>query len=592
MRRALTVLFTVLLATLCYCAPATQPGVVEFPADTKSVTIQGGSTIGMLCVPVRINDGDVEWLLVDTGCSGTILDAKFAEKLKLESVAPMSLNAIGGLMKGRLTKVDSMTLGDPAGQTIRVRPALVSVTDVSSITNTAGFRVVGFLGMDVIGAVPTTLDFRAMSMTFHRPDTFAPPPPPANRAPLVMDHYLPAIRCMVADKMPAWLTIDSGKTPLCNLDAPFYRLVSLDGKPTAINQSFSIGAGGVVKQWRGTFPSLEVFGQRLEKPRIDYSTTLAGDASLRRTAGKIGLPLLADRRLTLDPAGGQAWLEIPPRESTADLVARLTSAAPDRSGMTPLMFAVSIGRIDAAEALIKQGQPVNAVTAGNTSALNIASHQGDLPMVKFLLGHKANPNQATAVGGFFPLGDAAENGDPEMIRVLVAAGADLNQALTSGYTALHTAAEASHFDCVRELIAAKADVNKPTRNKITPIILAAQMGRKDIVLALLDAGADQKNPAWAIGMAGMCGNPEVIELLLARGADVNARLPDGATALMNAGGNGEEESVRVLLKHGADPTLKSKEGKTALDYAIEHATSDTGTLRLLIEAMPTTQPAK
>src|SRR5437868_5280710 len=60
----------------------------------------------------------------------------------------------------------------------------------------------------------------------------------------------------------------------------------------------------------------------------------------------------------------------------------------------------------------------------------------------------------------------------------------------------------------------------------------------------------------------------VVNLLLNRGAHVNAQNKRSETALMQAlTERPEPEVVRALLKRHADVTLKDKEGRTALIWA-------------------------
>lgn len=116
-----------------------------------------------------------------------------------------------------------------------------------------------------------------------------------------------------------------------------------------------------------------------------------------------------------------------------------------------------------------------------------------------------------------------------------------------------------------------------------PLHWPAHNGFTDIVKVLLDAGAaieaDEINcyggkPLhWASEHA-----PSTVELLLSRGADVNARNRKvdsefyGMTPLiMNATQRDDCAQVtRLLISAGADIEAVDAQGKTALDYAIEH----------------------
>lgn len=62
-------------------------------------------------------------------------------------------------------------------------------------------------------------------------------------------------------------------------------------------------------------------------------------------------------------------------------------------------------------------------------------------------------------------------------------------------------------------------------------------------------------------------NPEVIETLIDKGANVNAKNKDGSTALTKAAFNPNPEVIKTLIDEGADVNAKSKSGSTALMFA-------------------------
>lgn len=80
------------------------------------------------------------------------------------------------------------------------------------------------------------------------------------------------------------------------------------------------------------------------------------------------------------------------------------------------------------------------------------------------------------------------------------------------------------------------------------------------VLCLADM-ADQ------LTQAAMENNIPVVNDLIAKGADVNAKSHYGLTALYCAVWNGNTEVIKILIKNGADVNEKSDNGETPLSLA-------------------------
>ena len=87
---------------------------------------------------------------------------------------------------------------------------------------------------------------------------------------------------------------------------------------------------------------------------------------------------------------------------------------------------------------------------------------------------------------------------------------------------------------------------------------ASNEGHKEIVQLLLERGADVNAKGGLYGnalqAASSNGHKEIVQLLLERGADVNAVGSQGdyGNALQAASSNGHKEIVQLLLERGAD----------------------------------------
>src|SRR5688572_9554692 len=70
----------------------------------------------------------------------------------------------------------------------------------------------------------------------------------------------------------------------------------------------------------------------------------------------------------------------------------------------------------------------------------------------------------------------------------------------------------------------------------------------------------------------------IAALLLAAGADPNARQQGGWTPLHAAAQNGDAALVRALLDHGAQSDVQNDDGRTPVSLAEEHGFSEVAAL--------------
>lgn len=132
------------------------------------------------------------------------------------------------------------------------------------------------------------------------------------------------------------------------------------------------------------------------------------------------------------------------------------------------------------------------------------------------------------------------------------------------------------------VIEAGADVNYATENGFTPLMVVAnQMScNPGSVQLLVDAGANLDAQESTTGYTALLFNvtqpcPEVAEILIDNGADVNIANDEGITPLMYASGSqysapGEEvETYQRIIDAGANLNAQDNEGRTAAVYAVK-----------------------
>ncbi|WP_328315635.1 ankyrin repeat domain-containing protein [Streptomyces sp. NBC_00388] len=160
---------------------------------------------------------------------------------------------------------------------------------------------------------------------------------------------------------------------------------------------------------------------------------------------------------------------------------------------------------------------------------------------------------------------SADEADVIAVARLLEQGASVDAPGSGGGTALAAAVLRGHADVVSLLVGAGADPEQQAGEyqESTPLCLAAVRGHTSVVGALLDAGAPTGSqgrmgfvPLVLAATAGVEGYPETVDLLLDRGADVNAVMKR-RTALDWAGGFGQVRMVRHLLSRGATPSAEA-----------------------------------
>jgi ankyrin repeat protein len=197
---------------------------------------------------------------------------------------------------------------------------------------------------------------------------------------------------------------------------------------------------------------------------------------------------------------------------------------------------------------------------------------------------------------------AAIYGRTTVVDFLLKNGANASTTSDAGYTPLHHAVMGSSMEIVRLLLANGADPNAHSNKTDTVLSFACSYGihgqKPELVRLLLEAGSDpnlkSRVETTPLQVAAFHGPIEVLDLLLSKGADVNAVGFQGSTALHWAVDGRNEAAAKLLIEHGAKLDARDGEGRTVLQRAHAKA-AETGILnrkkirriiKLLVESGP------
>jgi hypothetical protein len=213
-----------------------------------------------------------------------------------------------------------------------------------------------------------------------------------------------------------------------------------------------------------------------------------------------------------------------------------------------------------------------------TEALRAAIDAGDLATVRTLVAQEPSLLQAIIRPGrsrdYRPLTEAAVECQLEILSFLIDSGCDVNE--DHNYVMFRTALYERCIPAMEMLVRHGADVNGIWADYGPPIIASCEGMAPACMRWLLDhgaridgtgRGATCEVPWSAVEHAGAFHKwrPELLDLVLERGGDINSRGWRGDTALHAAARRGDVTGVERLLREGADARLENSAGRRAIE---------------------------
>ncbi len=191
--------------------------------------------------------------------------------------------------------------------------------------------------------------------------------------------------------------------------------------------------------------------------------------------------------------------------------------------------------------------------------LHWACEENDIQRVRELLEQGASP----WVKGFSGQTPVCRTTSSEIVAMLKKEGADLDEQDADGDRPLHWA----NAEQTRALLEHGADPNATNNEGQSPLHIVQSVAKAELLLA---AGGSIEQAVDAYGGCNVLfgqKNAEVVEWLIAHGADVQHRNEEGETPLHWAR---NVEVAECLLAHGADPLAQDAAGRTPAEALEEH----------------------
>ena len=434
-----------------------------------------------------------------------------------------------------------------------------------------------------------------------------------------------------------------GTTPLhwaaYKLDVPLVQaLLARGAKPDAMNR---YGASPIAEAVKAAQPALVKLlldaGSDVEAPNGDGQSLLMLAA---RTGSVEIAKLLVERGA--DVNAREAWrdqtalmwaaegafgelvqflidhgADVRARAAANDWGAQITSEPRAQyrpaGGLTPLTYAARAGCEACVSAILAAGEDIDRPTPDAVTALMLAIDNLEFDTAKVLLDAGANPHVsdwwgrtalylAVDMNTYVPRTTAyprsSKTAGIDIVRQLLAAGVDTNtqlnmhrpgrggnsqrftdDMLTTGATPLLRAAITHDHESMRALLEHGALVDLPNVMGVTPLMTAAAMGVRDSYFGSNRSPTFDSDPLIEEKVI------QSFEILLAAGADINAKITDGhsrtariarrrmveqegQTALYSAADHGWPKVVQFMVDRGAKVDIVDRGGATPLDAAL------------------------
>ena len=241
----------------------------------------------------------------------------------------------------------------------------------------------------------------------------------------------------------------------------------------------------------------------------------------------------------------------------------------------------------AVELVLNDGLDINTPALCNRTPLLWASLSSSGEFIETLIDLGANVNAQRTDDKEAPLTLSSGWNKFMAVYLLLDRGADANIASADGNSPLHTAVSKGFFDITKLLVEKGSYVNLQNKEGRTPLFLSVKNKHEQLIKLLIENEADVRigykensterfylvrgknrgRAAWHYIAGEQVNEPEIIDLLVKSGANVNAQDAEGFTPLHMAAIHGNLKIVKKLVDLDADVNIVATDGKNAAELA-------------------------
>lgn len=247
----------------------------------------------------------------------------------------------------------------------------------------------------------------------------------------------------------------------------------------------------------------------------------------------------------------------------------------DENGCTPLHYAAMFGQADAIEALIKHGANVQAKNNKNANPLHLAvkfKNKNSEKIAKSLIDHGVKLDERDANDEtVLDIARRKDQGLADSLKSHADLYNDFFNAITKGDTSKVKDILQNNHSLIHA-IGGNLKQGKYDIANTSPLHLAAICGQAEIVDLILNAGlevnAQDQFGNTALTYAAFFGHPKVFEKLIARNASPTIKTKANVSVLHSAAAyKGNDTIIEYLIKNGCNINEKSENGLTPLHWA-------------------------